>query len=117
MANRFSDFLESNTSKEKILKTSQPTSKPPKALEVEKKKSRKVENSTLKSQKISAEAFEKLVILKHATGRKQIDLLEEAIDNLFAKLSLENQKVRALQVIYQDEITVDNRQTSIDDFL
>lgn len=78
-----------------------------------KKKSR----SSLKSVKINANTEQILDILKMATSKTYVDLMEEALTNYLEVVALENVKVKAIQTIVNDHQVVDERQTSIEEFM
>lgn len=70
-----------------------------------------------RSIKISDSAFEKLKILKMATEKNYVDLIELAIDNLVETTALENQKVRAIESLLHDYQPPLEEQMSLEEFL
>jgi hypothetical protein len=70
-----------------------------------------------RSIKISESAFEKLKILKMATEKNYVDLIELAIDNLVETTALENQKVRAIESLLHDYQPPSEEQMSLEEFL
>ncbi|AYG01165.1 hypothetical protein [Lactococcus allomyrinae] len=69
------------------------------------------------SVKITAEAHEKLKILKLATNKTQIDLLSLAIEYYLDVTALENYKVKAMEALLHEVAEKEDGQMSIDDFL
>jgi predicted CopG family antitoxin len=70
-----------------------------------------------RSIKISDGAFEKLKILKMATEKNYVDLIERAIDNLVEATALENQKVRTIESLLHDYQPPPEEQMSLEEFL
>lgn len=70
-----------------------------------------------RSVKIGEVSFEKLKILKMATEKNYVDLIELAIDNLVETIALENQKVRAIESLLHDYQPPPEEQISLEEFL
>ena len=86
---------------------------PPQSEQGKKKKTR----SSLKSVKINANTEQILDILKMATSKTYVDLMDEALTNYLEVVALENVKVKAMQALINDHQAVDERQTSIEEFM
>lgn len=86
---------------------------PPQPEQGNKKKTR----SSLKSVKINTNTEQILDILKMATSKTYVDLMDEALTNYLEVVALENVKVKALQALINDHQAVDERQTSIEEFM
>ncbi|GAB2023344.1 hypothetical protein RyT2_24200 [Pseudolactococcus yaeyamensis] len=65
--------------------------------------------------KVTLESYEKLNILKTATGQTHLSLLDAALELYFETIALENQKVKAYKALADDYKVVDGQMT-IDDF-
>ncbi|MGI1837510.1 hypothetical protein ACRPK2_09275 [Lactococcus garvieae] len=77
----------------------------------------KKKRSSLKSVKINANTEQILDILKMATSKTYVDLMEEALTNYLEVVALENVKVKAIQTIVNDHPIVEEYQTSIEEFM
>lgn len=86
---------------------------PPQPEQGNKKKTR----SSLKSVKINTNTEQILDILKMATSKTYVDLMDEALTNYLEVVALENVKVKAMQALINDHQVVDERQTSIEEFM
>lgn len=86
---------------------------PPQPEQGNKKKTR----TSLKSVKINANTEQILDILKMATSKTYVDLMDEALTNYLEVVALENVKVKAMQALINDHQTVDEQQMSIEDFM
>ncbi|WP_242359033.1 hypothetical protein [Lactococcus petauri] len=79
--------------------------------------SKKSSRSRLKSVKINANTGQMLDILKMATSKTYVDLMEEALVNYLEVVALENVKVKAIQTLFQDHPVPYEYQTSIEEFM
>ena len=86
---------------------------PPQPAQGNKKKTR----SSLKSVKINANTEQILGILKMATSKTYVDLMDEALTNYLEVVALENVNVNAIQALINEHQAVDERQTSIEEFM
>uniref|UniRef100_UPI00359C15C0 hypothetical protein n=1 Tax=Lactococcus garvieae TaxID=1363 RepID=UPI00359C15C0 len=79
--------------------------------------SKKFSRLSLKSVKINANTEQILDILKMATSKTYVDLMEEALAHYLEVVALENVKVKAIQTLFQDHPVTPERQTSIEEFM
>lgn len=80
-------------------------------------KGTKKKRTGLKSVKINENTEQILDILKMATSKTYVELMEEALTNYLEVVALENVKVKAIQTIVNDHPVVEEYQTSIEEFI